>query len=207
MNDMTLRTMEHEGKRYVYGYAVLFDSPDGHGTIATKEFVENNMQRLKKYPAVRFQHTIPLGQIDWEVDLGNGIQTRIDDHGFHVVARIYDERQEEYNMIKNGNWGWSFGSRPDGWGKRCIGDKCYPSFEKGVIYEVSIVDSPSHIDSSAAVIERAMSNTFDVNELYQDVNFPSECSPSCQHRTCPFYKTPNFGRLCFHKFSNVKQNP
>lgn len=234
MTDSVLRTMEHKGTKYAYGYAIIFDTPDSHGTIATKQFVESNEARLRQYPAVRFMHSIPLGQIEWDKDLGGGIRTFIDDHGFHVLARVYDERDKEFQMIKEGNWGWSFGSRPDGWGKRCIGNKCYPSFEKGVIYEVSIVDSPSHIDSTASTIERSLdgngeptdriitfgldemfaeldvnrsAETRNISENYQDHNFPETCDVNCEHRTCAFFKPQNWGRACFHRVYKIPENP
>jgi len=152
-----LRSFESEGKRYVYGYAAIFDSPDMLGTIITRQAVEDSLEHLKKFPAVRFMHRIPFGQIifDGEVD---GQKTFIDQHGFHVLCQIYDQYDKEWNMVKQGGWGFSYGFMPDakgGTGQKCLArNECYTAFVKGVLYEVSIVDAPAHRDAIAHTVQR-----------------------------------------------------
>lgn len=154
-----IRAFEHEGKRYIYGYAGLFRVPDDFGTLLTKEVVLNSEQRLRRYPAVRFMHRTPLGQILWDEEV-QGVRTFVDDTGFHVLVRVYDGRDDEWNMIQNGGWGFSYGFMPDASGGteiKCIAEnECYPAFVKGFLYEVSVVDSPAHMDAVAHVISRML---------------------------------------------------
>jgi phage head maturation protease len=152
-----LRSFESDGKRYVYGYAAIFDSEDSYGTAMTREAVESSRDRLEKFPAVHFMHRVPFGQIifDREVD---GAKTFIDDHGFHVLCRIYDECTSEWNMVKAGKWGFSYGFMPDAQGgietRKLANGHTVPSFVKGTFYEVSVVDAPAHSDAVAYVVSR-----------------------------------------------------
>jgi len=148
-----VRSFESDGKRYIYGYAAIFDTPDFFGTVMTKEVVLSSLPHLRKFPAVRFMHRQPLGQIvfDKEVD---GVKTFVDEHGFHVLCEIYPERDEEWRMISRGGWGFSYGFMPDPKGSGVQRRNGYDAFVKGTLYEVSVVDSPAHSDAVAYVIHR-----------------------------------------------------
>lgn len=152
-----LRSFESEGKRYVYGYAAIFDSEDSYGTTMTREAVESSLPHLQKFPAVRFMHRIPFGQIVFgkEVD---GASTFIDDYGFHVLCHIYDERTDEWNMVNAGKWGFSYGFQPATEGgmemRKLANGHMVPAFVKGTFFEVSVVDTPSQLDAVAYVINR-----------------------------------------------------
>jgi len=155
-----LRSFESEGKKYLYGYACLFQTPDDLGTIITKQVVESSEARLRKFPAVHFNHRTSLGQIIWDQSV-KGFKTFIDQIGFHVLVRVYDQCVKEWSMIQSGNWGFSYGFMPDksgGIGQKCIindkGKKCYPAFVKGFVYEISVVDSPAHPNAVAHVVRR-----------------------------------------------------
>jgi len=85
------------------------------------------------------------------------MNTFVDDHGFHVLVQVYDERVEEWGMITSGQWGFSYGLLPasDGIQKKCLPNgSCYNAFVKGIFYEVSVVDTPAHSDAVAYVIQR-----------------------------------------------------
>ena len=151
-----LRSFESEGKRYLYGYTALFDSPDCYGTLCTREIVESSWDHLQKFPAVRFMHKMPLGQILFDESV-DGMSTFVDDHGFHVLVQVYDERDDEWGMITSGHWGFSYGllPAPNGIKEKCLSNgKCYKAFVKGIFYEVSVVDAPAHSDAVAYVIQR-----------------------------------------------------
>ncbi len=151
-----LRSFENEGKRYIYGYACIFDSPDILGTVITREVVETSMAHLRKFPAVRFMHRTPFGQITFDEEV-EGVKTFIDSHGFHVLIRVYDQCTKEWSMVKNGRWGFSYGFMPakDGIQRVCLTtNQCYDGFVKGTLYELSVVDSPAHSDAVAHAHER-----------------------------------------------------
>lgn len=159
------RAFKSEGKRYLYGYACLFQVPDDFGTLMTRKVIEASEQRLRKFPAVHFNHKTSLGQIVWDQEV-NGVSTHIDSVGFHVLVGVYDQCDKEWGMIQSGNWGFSYGFMPtkDGMGQKCIGvgeaKKCYKAFTKGFVYEVSVVDAPAHMDSAVHLlkkIERSLS--------------------------------------------------
>lgn len=155
------RSFESEGKKYIYGYAAIFDSPDALGTIISKELVESSLPNLYKFPTLRFMHRTPLGQIIFDKEI-NGVRTFIDEHGFHILARIYDECQKEWNMIRSGKWGFSYGMLPDkegGIGRKCdLEGKCYEVFLKGRLYEISVVDTPAHSETTVHVVNRSIQN-------------------------------------------------
>jgi hypothetical protein len=151
-----MRAFEHEGQRYLYGYGIIFDSPDGHGTVMTRQFVENNLERLREFPAVRWMHQEPLGQIVWDKEV-NGKRTFFDNHGLHLLVRVYSDKTDKWAMIQEGHWGFSWSANPTKMGQACFPDgKCYPSFEDGKMWEISVVDSPSHINCVAYVLQRSM---------------------------------------------------
>jgi len=151
-----LRTFESKGKRYVYGYAAIFESPDFFGTVITKEIVESSLPHLRKFPAIRFMHKTPFAQILFDVEV-EGVKTFIDNHGFHILGELYDGMDREWSMVHRGGWGFSYGLMPakDGVGTKCFDNgKCYPAFEKGILYEVSVVDAPAHSDAVTYTIKR-----------------------------------------------------
>jgi hypothetical protein len=151
-----MRAFEHDGERYLYGYGIIFDSPDGHGTVMTRKFVENNIERLRKFPAIRFMHQDPLGQIVWDEEV-DGKRTFIDNHGLHLLVRVYSDQDDKWRMINEGNWGFSWSANPTRMGQACFPDgKCYPSFEDGKMWEISVVDSPSHMDATTYILKRSL---------------------------------------------------
>jgi len=151
--------------KYIAGYAAIFDSEDSYGTAMTREAVESSRERLKSFPAVRFMHRVPFGQIDFDNEVefeGKTYKTFVDNHGFHVLCRVYDQCVNEWNMVKSGKWGFSYGFQPDEHGgiqsrKLPNGHTC-PAFVKGIIYEVSVVDTPSHPDAAAYAVSRMIQN-------------------------------------------------
>jgi len=155
------RTLESKGKKYVYGYAAIFDSPDAHGTIMTKGLVESNLPRLRKYPALRLNHRIPLGQLVFDREV-EGIKTFVDEHGFHVLAQVYDKFEDEWRMIQKGGWGFSYGFMPSQHGATktvCVTpNECYKGFISGTLYEISVVDTPSHFGAKVHTIERMLTD-------------------------------------------------
>lgn len=152
-----LRAFEDGGKKYVHGYAALFNVPDDFGTVMTKGCVESSEPRLRKFPAVRFMHRVPFGQILWDKEV-NGSKTFIDNVGLHVLVGVYDSAEKEWDMVRHGGWGFSYGVLPKKIGKVCnlptYLNKCFATFEEGIIYEVSVVDAPAHIDAVAYTLTR-----------------------------------------------------
>jgi len=149
-----IRSFEKDEKRYLYGYVGFWQIPDDFGTVLTPEIVESSLPRLRKFPAVRFMHRTPFGQIVFDRSV-DGIATKIDEHGFHVLVQVYKECEREWGMVKEGGWGFSYGlfPAPDGIQKKCFDNgKCYDAFVKGVLYEISVADTPAHIDAVAHVL-------------------------------------------------------
>jgi phage head maturation protease len=205
MTEAVLRAIESKGQMYVHGYAARFDTPDAHGTIMTRQFIEDNIARLRKFPAVRFQHNPekPFGQIMFDEEI-DGITTFLDDTGFYVLIRAYDSCRPEWKMVQQGHWGLSYGIRPERRGRKCLtNDQCFETFETGILYEISVVDSPSHPNTEAQTIERSVYN---LGEIWQE-KYPKICSPACENRTCPYYRVENFERPCFFRSEAVKVNP
>lgn len=199
-----MRAFEHEGEKYLYGYGVIFDSPDGHGTVMTRKFVENNLERLKKFPAVRFMHKDPLGQIVWDKgvsdpETGRQIRTFLDDHGFHILVRVYDEQAEKWNMIRNGHWGFSWSALPIKMGQVCFTNGCFPSLESGKMWEISVVDSPSHMSCEAHVLKRSLEfQKRNLQDEWKD-RYPEKCSPECPFLSCPYRNPERYGKICMQR--------
>jgi len=231
-----LRSFESDGKRYVYGYAAIFDSEDSLGTAMTRDAVETSLPRLQSFPAVHFMHRVPFGQIifDREID---GAKTFIDDHGFHVLCQIYDECTSEWNMVKAGKWGFSYGFMPDAQGgietRKLANGHTVPSFVKGTFYEVSVVDAPAHSDAIAYVINRMIQNDVEEEEFdektdflaamkrgfsdiegavsnmeedHREKEFPELCDNSCKYLTCPFRKEENFKLPCKQRWTPLRRS-
>jgi phage head maturation protease len=155
------RSLEHEGKKYVYGYAAIFTSPDAFGTVMSRDVVEDSLPHLMKFPACRFMHREPFAQIVFDREV-KGVKTFIDQHGFHVLCEVYESKQTEWEMVQHGGWGFSFGFMPDpntsGFEMRQTPDgQTLPHFAHGKIYEVSIVDVPAHAEAVAQTITRSLS--------------------------------------------------
>jgi phage head maturation protease len=154
-----LRSFETEKTKYLHGYACLFNIPDEYGTAMTREAVEANQQRLRKFPAVRFMHKTPFGQIVWDKEV-SGVKTRIDDNGFHVLIKVYDSAEKEWSMVTSGKWGLSYGflPAPDGIKRVCPSPQnCYDAFVHGTLYEISVVDTPAQDDAIAHIL-RSITN-------------------------------------------------
>jgi len=151
------RSMEKDGKHYVYGYSAIFDSPDSFGTIISKKVVEKSLTRLKQFPALRFMHREPLGQILFDYAL-DGISTFMDEHGFHILGEVFESCEKEWRMIREGGFGFSYGMLPakDGIQTKTINGKEYDVFVDGTLYEISVVDTPAHPEAKLNVIERSM---------------------------------------------------
>lgn len=156
-----LRSFESDGKKFIYGYGALFTSPDLYGTVMTKEVAVASEKRLRKFPAVRWMHKVPFGQLVWDREV-EGLTTHIDDIGVHLLVRVYEGKETEWNMIREGGWGFSYGFMPADPTKpserRCFDFGCFPAFVNGLIYEFSAVDSPAHEDAVAHVIRRMIGN-------------------------------------------------
>ena len=161
-----IRSFEKDGDRYVYGYGAVFDTPDELDTIISRQLVEENIPRLKMYPSLRFMHETPLGKIEFdktvELPTGELVTTRIDDHGFHILGKVFKSCDKEWSMIQEGHWGLSYALASHGlvMGKRSVDGKVYDSFEHGKLYEFSVVDSPAHIGAEAgSVLVRVLNHS------------------------------------------------
>ena len=158
-----MRAFESDGKMYVYGYSAIFNSPDSFGTVMTREVVDYSINtQLGKFPAVRFMHEEPFGQIVFD-RVVNGIKTTVDDVGFLTLIEVYDTAKPKWEMVKAGHWGlsWSMNPKDAKIEYRKLADgKSYPTFVKGLIFEVSIVDSPSHADAVAYVMQRVFHSDY-----------------------------------------------
>ena len=153
-----LRSFEKDGKKYVYGYAAIFNTPDAFGTVMTREVVDASIPHLTKFPATRFMHRDPFAQIVFNRQV-DGFGTFVDEHGFHVLCEVYDHKENEWSMVQRGGWGFSFGFFPSpdssGFENRTTPDgRTLPHFVNGLIYEVSVVDTPAHEDAVAYAMRR-----------------------------------------------------
>jgi len=222
------RSIESEGKKYVYGYAAIFDSPDAFGTVMTKQVVLDSLEHLTKFPAVRFMHREPLGQIvfDREVD---GVKTFVDEHGFHVLCEIYPSETDKWKMVKAGGWGFSFGFMPDPNTTGFEQINGVPHFAHGKVYEISVVDVPAHQEAVATAIERSLGignpqpthperlgftamleEAFSIKrialppninyvEQWHIADYPEQCSDLCKYaRVCRSYPM-NVGLRCVNR--------
>lgn len=145
---------DKDGKKFIYGYCAIFDSSDNLGTTITRELVQRNIPRLKKYPSLRWMHKEPLGKVVFDVSV-NGVSTYTDEHGFHVLCKIFDACQKEFEMIKEGGFGFSYGLLPTRTQDNV--------FLEGVLYEISVVDSPAHPETEVHVI-RSMTQIANAEE-------------------------------------------
>jgi phage head maturation protease len=157
-----VRSLESNGEKYIHGYAAITNEPDFYGTIMTKQVIEQSIPHLRQFPAVRFMHKIPLGQIVFDEEV-EGITTHIDNIGLYVLCQVYDGNEKEWRMVRNGKWGFSYGFMPDkegGTGQVCLDtNQCYTGFVKGIIYEISVVDAPAQEKAKAHTIERNLNRS------------------------------------------------
>lgn len=142
------RSIESDGNLYVYGI-LPFDEPDSFDTVLTRELVESNIERLRKYPTVRFMHRDPVGKIVFGETVKDGshlLQTEITTHGFAVLSKIDPACTKERSLIQNGQFGYSYGYQPKGEQPKryCKDGKTRTHFVSGDLYEISIVDTPSN---------------------------------------------------------------
>lgn len=151
------RSFESDGHRYIYGYAAIFDSPDAYGTVISKQVVEKSLPRLKQYPSLRYMHKDPLGKIIFDMTV-NGVSTFIDEHGFHILGEINQACEKEWQMIKQGSFGFSYGMLPaqNGIQRKKFNGNVYDVFVDGELYEISVVDAPAHVDAKVNVITRSL---------------------------------------------------
>ncbi len=163
-----MRAFESDGKCYIYGYAAIFNSPDSFKTVMTRKVVQHSLDtQLGKYPAVRFMHEKPFGQIIFDREV-NGIRTKVDDVGFLTLIEVYDSCDAEFRMVQQGHWGlsWSMNPRDARVEYRKLADgKAYPHFVEGLIFEISVVDSPSHADAVAYVMQRVFNGSNNVEPI------------------------------------------
>lgn len=214
-----LRSFESDGEKYVYGYTAIFDSEDSYGTAMTRDAVESSLPHLRNFPAVRFMHKIPFGQIVFDKEIENA-KTFVDDHGFHVLCRIYDQCENEWKMVKSGKWGFSYGFMPDQDGgvqtRKLANGHTVPAFVKGIMYEVSVVDTPSHSDAVAYVVSRMIDGHEGRNEELEPQRKAGligmiECAFRGSERTQPEPRTliqrfneNDFPKICDGKSCSVE---
>jgi hypothetical protein len=156
-------TRAFDGKNGHYVYGELPFIPDSLDTMLSQELVENNLERLRKFPSARFQHKEPIGKIDFEHSV-NGYRTYVDDTAFHVLIKIFDVCEKEFSMINEGSYGLSYGLMPKKTEHRRVNGKDVEVFLEGDLYEVSIVDSPA-LDSPLTVV-RSMNKITKVTKVY-----------------------------------------
>lgn len=161
-----LRSFESDGNHYIYGYSAIFDSEDAMGTVMSKQLVDLNIPRLKKFPTVRFQHREPLGTIVFDQTV-DGIRTYTDQHGFHVLVKIYSTNEKEFRMIQEGKFGFSYGLIPTKTERQTINGKNVEVFTEGTLYEISVVDSPAHPEAQIAVLRGLNTNWQEFKSLVQ----------------------------------------
>jgi hypothetical protein len=195
----------NNGEKYLFGWAIIFDTADAHGTVMTKKFVEGNLERLKKYPAVRFMHKVPLGQIEFhktvtDPETGRQIKTYINEHGFHVLVRVYDGQRELWNTMNQGSFGFSWAAVPSKTAQICPSDgACFTSLEDGKLFEISVVDSPSHMDCVAHILRRSMEYRGRSFETMPS-DYPETCTEMCSFLSCPYRVPENFGKICTQRW-------
>lgn len=147
------RSFEKEGRHFVYGYSMLWHQPDMHNTVISKSVVEKSLSRLMAYPTLRYMHTKPVGKILFDEEI-KGVSTHIDSKGFHILAEIFPAHNEEWETIRSGNFGFSYGlGFPETQMVQHNG-KFYETFIDGIVYEISIVDSPSCLACEVNTVER-----------------------------------------------------
>jgi hypothetical protein len=143
---------ESNGSLYTFG-VIPFDEPDTFNTVLTRELVESNLERLHKYPALRFMHHDPLGIIDFEHEIldpetGQVCKTEICQNGFAVLGKVDDACVKERSLIQNGHFGYSYGYQPEPKAqpvRRSVKDGVMRThFVSGILAEISVVDIPAN---------------------------------------------------------------
>lgn len=136
---------------YVFG-VIPFDEPDTYNTVLTRELIEANIPRLRKYPALRFMHHDPLGTIVFDRYItdptsGKELKTEVRPDGFAVLSKVDDACTKERSLILNGHFGYSYGYSPDKPQpiRASVKDGVMRThFTTGTVLELSIVDTPSN---------------------------------------------------------------
>lgn len=143
-------------RHIIVGYGVLLNELDSFGTALSRELVEGSIPLLRKYPAVRYMHHEPFGRIVFD-EIIEGFHTQLDDNGFFVVAEIGANFEKEFSLIRSGGWGFSWGMFPTAPPvQKEVGGKTGQVYEKGRVYEISVVDVPSQPNASITVIRGKM---------------------------------------------------
>jgi len=146
-------------RHILVGYGVLLNELDDFGTALSRELVEDSIPLLMKYPAVRYMHKEPFGHIVFDESI-EGFQTHLDEKGFFVVAEIGSQFEKEFSLIKRGGWGFSWGMFPSAPPvQKKVGDKMGLVYEKGRVYEFSVVDVPAQPNASVTVIRATANHT------------------------------------------------
>jgi len=180
-------TRSFDGKDGHYVYGELPFEPDSLGTMLSRDLVENNLERLKKFPSARFMHKEPVGKIDFENSI-NGYRTHVDENSFHVLIKIFDVCEKEFNIIREGSYGLSYGLIPTKTEHRRVNGKDVEVFTEGTLYEVSIVDSPA-LDSPLTIVRSTnkitkVTKIFDGQNLYSaKIEHPSRLEPERKFTT------------------------
>jgi hypothetical protein len=142
-------------RHIIVGYGVVLNELDDFGTALSRELVESSIPLLRKYPAVRLMHKEPFGHIVFDETI-EGFQTHLDGEGFFVVAEIGANFEKEFSLIKRGGWGFSWGMFPsEPPVSKIVGGRRGLVFEKGRVYEISVVDVPAQSGASLTVLRGA----------------------------------------------------
>jgi hypothetical protein len=158
----------------LYTYGVLpFDEPDSFNTVLTRELVDSNMERLRKYPAMRFMHTSPLGTIVFDQSVkdpsGKLLQTEVRYDGFAVLGKVDPACTKERSLIQNGRFGYSYGYLPKGTQplRQCKDGVKRTHFVSGDLYEISVVDTPSNWTAETKAFVRMIQPSLSIEDIAQ----------------------------------------
>lgn len=214
-------------RHIIVGYGVLLNELDDFGTALSPELVEDSIPLLMKYPALRFMHHTPFGRLVFNETI-EGYSTHLDDTGFFVVAEIGVNFEKEFSLIKSGGWGFSWGMFPTAPPvQKRVGGKMGQVFEKGRVYEISVVDVPAQSNASITVLRgtpqiqqrqegfigmlecaRGISTTSPrestpLTRAIDETEFPNVCDgqscPPNYQRHCSANRYENYGKRCIYK--------
>jgi hypothetical protein len=220
-------------RHIIVGYGVLLNELDDFGTALSPELVEESIPLLMKYPALRFMHHTPFGHLVFNETI-EGYSTHLDETGFFVVAEIGANFEKEFSLIKSGGWGFSWGMFPTAPPvQKRVGGKMGQVFEKGRVYEISVVDVPAQSNASITVIRAAPQPTqhesgflnmleasrgististrepAPLTRAIDESQFPTLCNPEeCPPdyaRHCRANRAENYGKPCIYRTPTNEQ--